>query len=411
MQVIHERCCGLDVHKKTVVACALTSAAAGGVQRQVRTFGTMTADLLALGDWLAALGVTQVAMESTGIYWRPVYNLLEEGRTITLVNAQHVKGLPGRKTDVLDSEWLADLLRHGLLRPSFIPPQPVRALREVTRYRRSLVDEHTAEVNRLHKVLETANVKLASVASDILGVSGRAMLAQVAAGEDDPEALAELAKGLLRKKLPDLRRALDGRVRPHHRLLIERLLTHLAFLEESIGQLQEEIDRLLRPFEAAVGLVRTIPGVGATTAAVIVAEIGTDMTRFPSARHLASWAGVCPGNKQSGGKRLSGKATKGDRWLRAALGEVARAVARTKDTALAARYLRLARRRGPNKAAVAIAHRVLLLCYHVLRAHQPYQDPGPDAVEPRDAERLQAHHVHRLEQLGFEVTVTKKPAA
>ncbi|MDQ6743658.1 MAG: IS110 family transposase [Candidatus Dormibacteraeota bacterium] len=411
MQVVHERCCGLDVHKKTVVACVLGSAADGSVQRRVRTFGTMTAELLALGDWLRDLAVTQVAIESTGVYWRPVYTLIEDGRTITLVNAQHVKGLPGRKTDVQDSEWLADLLRHGLLRPSFIPPPPISDLRELTRYRKTLVQERTDEVNRLHKLLESANLKLASVASDVMGVSGRLILAALAGGQDDPEALAALAKGLLRKKLPELRRALEGRVKPVHRVLLERLLAHGAFLEESIAAVQQEIEAALRPFAEAVTLLQTIPGVGATAAATIVAELGTDMARFPSAKHLASWAGVCPGNKQSGGKRLSGKTTHGDSWLRAALGEVAWAIAHTKDTYLAACYHRLARRRGKYKAAVAIAHRVLVICYHVLKDQRPYQDLGPDYFDQLDPDRLQRHHVRRLEQLGYAVTLTKKEAA
>lgn len=411
MEVLHARCCGLDVHKKTVVACVLVSAADGTATQQVRTFGTMTADLLALGDWLAEQQVTQVALESTGVYWRPVYNLLEDGRTLTLVNAQHVKGLPGRKTDVQDAVWLTDLLRHGLLRPSVIPPQPIRDLRELTRYRKTLVQERAAEVNRLHKLLEGANIKLASVATDVMGVSGRVMLAALVGGEADPDVLAELAKGRLRTKLPELRRALEGRVRPVHRVLLEQLLAHLAFLEESIAAVQAEIERALGPFEQAAALLQTIPGVGATAAAVIVAEIGTDMARFPSAKHLASWAGLCPGNHVSAGKRLGGKPRGGNAWLRGVLGEVAWVIAHTKDTYLAAGYHRLARRRGKHKAAVAIAHRVLTICYHVLREQRPYDDLGPDYFDRLDADRLQRHHVRRLQQLGFDVTISKKEAA
>lgn len=411
MEVLHARCCGLDVHKKTVVACVLATGSAGEPTQQVRTFGTMTADLLALGDWLTEQQVTQVALESTGVYWRPVYNLLEDGRTLTLVNAQHVRGLPGRKTDVQDAVWLADLLRHGLLRPSFVPPPPIRDLRELTRYRKTLVQERADEVNRLHKLLEGANVKLASVATDVMGVSGRAMLEALASGEADPDALADLAKGRLRAKLPELRRALAGRVRPVQRVLLARLLDHLAFLEESIAQLTQEIERALGPFEPAAALLRTIPGVGATAAAVILAEIGTDMARFPSAKHLASWAGLCPGNHVSAGKRLGGKPRQGNRWLRAVLGEVAWVIAHTKDTYLAASYHRLARRRGKYRAAVAVAHSVLTICYHVLREQRPYQDLGPDYFDRLDADRLQRHHIRRLEQLGFDVTVTKKEAA
>ena len=411
MQVVHERCCGLDVHKKTVVACVLLTAPTGQVTKVVRVYATMTADLLALGDWLSSLGVTQVAIESTGIYWRPVFNLLEEGRTVTLVNAQHLKRVPGRKTDVRDSEWLADLLRHGLLRPSLIPPAPVRHLRDLTRYRTTLIQERAAEVNRLQKVLETANIKLAMVATDILGVSGRQMLEALLGGAQDPEALAELAKGRLRAKLPELRRALDGRVQPHHLALIERILAHIDFLEGSLAQLQAAIEPHLAAFAEAVELLDTIPGVDAEAAAVIVAEIGTDMSRFASAKHLASWAGLCPGNKQSGGKRLNEKATKGDRWLRGVLGEVAWAISHTKGNSLAAQYHRLARRRGKYKAIVAVAHSVLVIADHILRDRQPYTDLGADYFERLEAERVERYHVKKLRHLGYEVTLTPRPAA
>jgi transposase len=411
MQVVHPRCCGLDVHKRSVVACVLLTQADGTVRRQVRTFGTMTADLLALADWLAGLGVAQVALESTGVYWRPVFNLLEEGRTIVLVNPQHMKAVPGRKTDVKDAEWLADLLRHGLLRASFIPPRPIRELRELTRYRKTLVQQRADEVNRLQKTLEGANLKLASVATDILGVSGRAMLEALLGGEQDPEALAELARGRLRAKLPALRQALVGRVRPHHLVLVGQLLAHIDYLEAAIARLQEEIDRCQAPFAAAVQLLQTIPGVGEVVAAAIVAEIGTDMSRFPTAKHLASWAGVCPGNKESAGKRLSGRTTKGNVWLRAMLGEVAWSVARSRGTYLAAQYRRLARRRGPQKAAVAVAHSVLVIVYHMLRDGCVYADLGADYFGTIDAERRQRHHVRRLEQLGYTVTLTPTAAA
>jgi transposase len=316
MRVVSERCCGLDVHKATVAACVLLTGADGRVDKRVRTFSTMTADLLALADWLGGLGVTHVAMESTGSSWRPIFNLLEDGRTVLLVNAQHVKAVPGRKTDVKDSEWLADLLRHGLLQPSFIPPAPVRALRDLTRYRKTLIQERAHEVNRLQKVLETANLKLASVATDVLGASGRRMLEAILAGEQDPAVLAELARGRLRQKLPQLRLALEGRLQPHHLVLIERILAHVDFLEESLAALQAEIADGLVPFAAAVALLQTIPGVSEQAATTIIAEVGTDMNRFPSAKHLASWAGLCPGNRESGGKRLSGKARSGDRWLK-----------------------------------------------------------------------------------------------
>ncbi len=411
MQVVHERCCGLDVHKKTVVACVLITQPNGAVRREVRTFATMTADLLALADWLAALGVAQVAMESTGIYWRPVYNLLEEGRTITLVNAQHIKAVPGRKTDVKDSEWLADLLRHGLLTGSFIPPAPIRELRELTRYRKTLMQERGQEVNRLHKVLETANIKLTMVASDVLGLSGRQMLDAVLNGEEDAHALAELAHGRLRAKLPELRLALEGRVQPHHRLLIARILAHIDFLEASMTEVQQEVERCLVPFEQAVRLLQTIPGVGETAAATIVAEIGTDMSRFPSAKHLASWAGVCPGNCQSAGKQRSGKPTGGDPWLKGVLGEVAWVIARSRGTDLHAQFHRIARRRGKYKAIVAVMHSVLVIAYHLLRDQCEYADLGADYFEKRDVQRIERHHVKRLQQLGYEVTLVPRQAA
>lgn len=410
MQVVHPRCCGIDVHKRSVVACVLLTEPDGTVRRRISTFGTMTADLLALADWLGGFGVAHIAMESTGVYWRPVYNLLEEeGRTILLVNPQHMKAVPGRKTDVQDAEWIADLLRHGLLQGSFIPPAPIRALRELTRYRKVLVAQRADEVNRVQKLLEGANVKLASVATDVLGVSGRAMLAALLEGQEDPEALAELARGRLRTKLPELRRALEGRVQPHHRILLAQLLAHIDYLEGAIAEMQAEIERALAPYDEAVALLQTIPGVGPVAAAAIVAEIGVDMGRFPSGRHLASWAGVCPGNKQSGGKRLGGKTTNGNVWLRAMLGEVAWSIARSKGTYLHAQYHRLARRRGKYRAILAVAHSVVVIIYHMLRDRRPYADLGADYFDRLDTARTQQHHVRRLEQLGY--TVTLSPAA
>lgn len=407
MDVVYARCCGLDVHLKTVVACVLLTQEDGRVVRKTHTFKTMTADLLALRDWLEEWGVTHVAMESTGVYWRPVYNVLEdEERTLLLVNAQHIKNVPGRKTDLKDAEWLADLLRHGLLRPSFVPPQPIRALRELTRYRTTLLRERTAEVNRLQKTLEGANIKLGAVASDILGVSGRDMLAALLGGEQDPEVLAELARGKLRAKLPELRRALEGRVQPYHVLLIGQILAHIDFLEESIATVQETITQRVEPFQEDLRLMQSLPGIKEIAAATILAEIGADMARFPSAQHLASWAGVCPGNKQSGGRRLSGKTTPGNVWLRAILGEVAWAAIRTKDSYFRAQYYRLARRRGKNKALMAVAHSILTVLYHVLRERRPYQDLGADYFDRLDATRIERHHVRRLEQLGYKVDLT-----
>jgi transposase len=371
----------------------------------------MTADLLALDDWLRELQIETIAMESTGIYWRPVYQLLEEGRTLLLVNPQHMRAVPGRKTDVKDSEWIADLLRHGLLQASFIPPKPIRELRELTRYRTTLVQARTAEVNRLQKVLETANVKLAAVASDVLGKSGRAMLEAIMEGTDDAAALADLARGRLRAKLPQLQLALEGRVETHHRFLLGQLLAHIDFLEGTLATLQAEIATRLSAQAAAMEQLQTIPGVGATAAAVIVAEIGTDMSRFASAKHLASWAGLCPGNRQSGGKRLSGKPTKGNVWLRGVLGEVAWAIAHTKDNYLSARYHRWARRLGKNKAVMALAHTVLVIIYHMLREGREYRDLGADYLDQLDKGRIERHHVRRLEQLGYTVTLAPVQAA
>lgn len=411
MQVIHERCCGLDIHKKTIVACILITSQEGTVQKQTRSFSTMTTGLLTLVDWLDSWQITHVAMESTGIYWRATFNLLEETQTVILINAQHLKVVPGHKTDVKDAEWIADLLRHGLLKPSFIPPTPIRALRELTRYRKSLVQERTQEVNRLHKVLETANIKLASVATDVLGKSGRDMIEALVQGTTDVEVLADLARGSLRKKIPQLQTALEGRLQVHHQLLLRYLLAHIDFLEATLAHLQQAIEDHLRPFEEAMDLVQSIPGIQATAAATIVAEIGVDMSRFPSHKHLASWAGVCPGNKQSGGKRLSSKTTKGNPYLRAVLAEVVWAIARTKQNYLSTQFHRLARRLGKKKAVVAISHSVLVIIYHVLQTKRPYTDLGADYFEKLDTTRLQQHHIRRLEQLGYQVTLTPKGVA
>jgi len=411
MQVLHERCAALDVHKKTVVVTVMITQMDGRVQEQTRTFLTMTADLLALDDWLQSQHIQVIAMESTGVFWRPVFNLLEEGREVILVNAQHIKAVPGRKTDVKDSQWLADLLRHGLLKASFIPPKPVRELRDLMRYRKTIVRERADEVNRLQKVLETANIKLASVATDVLGKSGRAMLDAILSGQDDPEILADLARGRLRAKLPDLRKALDGRIRPHHEVLLVRILAHIDFLEESLTELLVEMEQYLDPFEEAMVLVQSLVGINEVAAASIIAEIGTDMTRFASDKHLASWAGVCPGNKQSGGKRLSGKTTKGNPYLRAILFEVAWAITHTKDNSLSAFYHRMARRRGKPKAIVALVHKVLVILYHILRTKKPYADRGAEYFDEHDRARIERHHIHRLEQLGYAVTLIPKEVA
>jgi transposase len=411
MQVIHPRCAGLDVHKKTVVTTIMLTQPDGTVKKQTRTFSTMTSGLLALDAWLCELEITVIALESTGVYWHPVFNLLEDGRTVVLVNPQHMKAVPGRKTDIKDSEWLADLLRHGLLKASFIPPAPIRELRELTRYRKSLVEERTSETNRLHKVLESANIKLTSVVTDVLGVSARAMLEAVSSGEEEIETLALLAKGRLRAKLPQLRQALDGRVQPHHRFLIAQILTHIDFLTESIEQVQTEIEQRLRTsYQQEEQLLLTIPSIKVTSAATIISEIGVDMSRFPSEKHLASWAGVCPGNKQSGGKRLSGVTTNGNPYLRAALAEVVWSITRT-DTYLAAQYHRIARRKGKKRAVMAVAHSLLVIIYHVLREKKPYTELGADYFDRLNTEQVQRHHVRRLEQLGYKVELSPASVA
>jgi len=407
VDVLHARCCGLDVHKKTVVACVLITVDDAAVDRQVRTFSIMTSDLLDLSDWLTNLGVTHIALESTGVYWRPVFNVLEdEDRTVLLVNPQHMRAVPGKKTDVRDSEWLADLLRHGLLRASFIPPAPIRAIRELTRYRKTLVQQRADQANRLQKTLEGANLKLAAVAADVLGVSSRAMLAALLAGERDPDVLADLARGRMRAKLPELRRALTGRVQPHHLVLIDQILQHIDFLEQAIAHVQAEIERCLPRFEEALDLLQTIPGIRAVAAAAILAEIDVDMSRFPTAGHLASWAGVCPSNKESAGKRMTGPMNRGNVWLRSILGEVAWASIKTHATYFYAQFHRIARRRGRNKAAMAVAHSLLVVIFHVLRNRQPYTELGADYLDRLDAAQIERHHVRRLEQLGYTVTLS-----
>ena len=409
MEVLHERCCGIDVHKRSLTACVLTPGAGGRPRKEVRTFATMTADLEALAGWLAERGVTHVALESTGAFWKPVWNVLEGRCSLLLANAQHVKRVPGRKTDVGDAEWLADLLRHGLLRGSFVPDRAERELRELTRYRSALVRERTAEVNRLQKTLEGANVKLASVVSDVTGVSARAMLEGLAGGAEDPAALAELARGSLRRKRAELARALAGRLTAHQRFLIAQHLAHIDFLDEQIAQVSAEVEARLRPFEAQLAVLDTVPGIGRWTAEVILAEIGTDMGRFPTAAHLASWAGMCPGNHQSAGKRKGGKTRKGSPWLRVALTEAAYAAGRSKGTALSARYHRLIARRGKKKAAIAVGRTILEVCYALLTTGACYDEPLAQRARERSRAAEERRLVRRLEQLGHRVTL--EPAA
>lgn len=402
MEVVHVRCCGLDIHKKLIVACAVTPASHGQPSRQVRTFGTMTDELQLLADWLSGLGVTHVAMESTGSYWKPIFNVLEEQFELLLVNAQHLKAVPGRKTDVKDAEWIADLLRHGLLKPSFIPDREQRELRELVRYRTSLVQERTAAANRLQKVLEGANIKLASVATDILGRSGRQMLEALVAGETDTAVMAEFARGRLRDKRGALERALAGRFGSHQRFLVAEILAHIDYLDDTIERLSTEIGERERPYEAVLDRLDTIPGVGRRIAEIIVAEVGADVRRFPSAGHLASWAGLCPGQDESAGKRRSGKTRKGNRWLRTALVEAAQAARRTK-TYLAAQFRRLTTRRGLKKAMVAVAHSILRIVYHLLIDEHPFEDLGEAYFDQRQRQQVSRRLKQRLERLGYRV--------
>ena len=412
MEVLYRCCAGLDVHKKTVVACVLTSTTRGTATQEVQTFGTMTRDLEALSAWLVAAQVEQVALESTGVFWWPVFNILEEkGLAVTLVNPQHTKQRPGRKTDVGDAAWLADLLRHGLVQASFIPPAEIRALRELTRYRANQVRARAKEVQHLLKTLESANLKLASVATDVVGASGWQMLTAVAAGEEDPEVLAQMAKTGLRRKLDDLEQAFIGRVKPHHRVLIRATLDHLRFLEQSIEHLDAEVERTLVPFAAQQAALDAVPGIGPVAAVAIIAEIGVDMDRFPTAEHLASWAGVCPGNKQSGGRRLSSATTKGNAWLRRILGEVAWASIHERDSVFRARYYRLKPRLGAQQALVAIMHQLLKVIYHILKTGDCYRELGPDYYQPADTQRLTRRLTKRLQRLGYTVTLAPSSAA
>jgi transposase len=411
MERIVERGAGLDVHQATVAACVRVPGAERGVEQVVRTFGTTTEQLMVLHDWLAAYGVTEVAMESTGVYWKPVYYVLETSFTVLLVNAAHIKRVPGRKTDVSDCAWIAQLLEHGLLRRSFVPPPPIRELRDLTRYRKSLVQERAREANRLHKVLEDANIKLSSVATDVLGVSGRAMLDALVSGTTDPKLLAELARGRLRSKLVALREALAGRFRGHHAFLVGQILAHLDYLDEALSELSKRIEEQMRPFGEQIALLTSIPGIKTNTAQVILAEIGGDMRQFPDAAHLESWAGMCPGNRESAGKRRTAKTRKGSKWLRQALIEAALAATRKRACALGARFRRLTRHLGPKKAVVAVARQILEISYHLLARQTTYHELGVDYFDRRYAERVTRRCVRQLENLGHRVTLTPAQSA
>jgi transposase len=405
MEIVYARCAAIDVHKETAVVTVGWVDERGQRRTESRTFGTMTGDIERLVAWLGEHGVTHVAMESTGVYWRPLFNLLEPHVAVVLANAAHVKAVPGRKTDVKDSEWLLDLMQHGLVEGSFIPPAPIRALRELTRYRATLIAERTRALNRIQKVLEDASLKLASVASEVLGVSGRAMLEAIIAGETDAEALALKARGTLRKKHAALVQALTGRVQEHHRVLLRLLIAQVDHLDQAIAQLNGEVQARLAPYAAAVALLQTIAGVKQRTAEVVVAEIGVEMERFHSSRHLCSWAALCPGNDESAGKRRSGRTRRGNRWLKAVLVQAAWAAIKQKGGYFGAQFRRIAQRRGQKRAALAVAHSLLTVIYHVLKDGTVYADLGGDYFERRSPERHARALVRRLTDLGYQVTI------
>jgi transposase len=410
VETIVERPAALDVHKASVMACARVPGADGHREEHVAEFATTVRGLLTLADWLDAHAVTQVAMEATGVYWKPVWAVLEHRFACMLVNARHVKQVPGRKTDVLDAQWLCRLLEAGLLKPSLVPPKPIRTLRNLTRYRKSNIRDRQREANRLHKIMEDTGIKLDCVATDLLGKSGRAMLDALVSGTTDPNVLADLARGVLRKKIPALREALHGRFDAEHALVVGQILAHIDFLDESIERLSLAIEEQIAPLEAAVELLCTIPGVERRTAEVLIAETGGDMTAFPTPGHLASWAGVCPGNNESAGKRRSGRTRQGSKWLRGTLIEAARAAARTRDTYLNAQYHRVRARRGANRASLAVAHSLLVAVWHMLQTGETYLDPGGDYYTRRDPARTTRRLVAQLERLGHTVTLQEGTA-
>jgi transposase len=408
MDVIHQKCAGLDVHPAEVVACARVQSG-GQVSREVERFTTTTRDLLRLADWLAARGVSHVVMESSGVYWKPVWHVLEGSFELVLVNAMHVRNVPGRKSDVNDATWLADLLAHGLVRASFVPPAPIQALRDLTRTRKQLVREVAQHTQRLQKVLEDANCKLTFVVSDVLGVSGRAMLAAIIRGEDDPERLADLAHQRLRASRHALVEALRGRFTDHPRFLLQLHLTQIEALHRAIEEVEARLGDALAPFRGAAERLITMPGISDTAAQVILAEIGPDMSRLPSARHLVSWAGLCPRLAESAGKKLSTRVRPGAPWLKTTLVQAAWAAVRTHDTYLRAQFLRLKSRRGPRKAILAVAASMLTAAYHMLREGVDYRDLGADYFDRRDRAKLAQRLIRRLEDLGLQVEI--RPAA
>jgi transposase len=405
MEQIHDRVAGLDVHRDQVTVCVRVPGPRGGVQTEKARFGTTTGGLAALAEWLAGHAVTLAAMEATGVYWKPVYYALEDRFAVWLCNARHVKNVPGRKTDMSDAEWLADVAAHGMVRPSFVPPPPIRELRELTRYRKTQIDVRAAEIARLEKVLQDAGIKLTSVASKVLTQSGRAMVESLIAGERDPAALAGLAKGKLRPKIPQLTEALRGHFGAHHAIVAARILAHLDFLDDTIAELDREVGaRVAGRYQQAARLLAEVPGLERRSVEVIIAETGADMSCFPSPAHLASWAGLCPGNHESAGKRRKVATTPGNPWLQRTMIESARAAARTRDSYFCAQYRQIARRRGPNKAAVAVAHSLLDVIWHMLTTGEVFADLGADYFTSRhDKEHQTLRLVSQLEKLGYTV--------
>lgn len=405
MEPIYTSCCGLDVHSKSIQACVRRTGKEGRIHHEVRTFGTMTRDLLTLADWLSSEEVTHVAMESTGVYWKPIYNILEGKFTLLLVNARHIKNVPGRKTDVKDCQWLAQLLQCGLLKGSLIPDRPQRELRDLTRHRAQLVNEKSAVANRIHKVLEDANIKLGTVATDILGKSGRDMLRALIRGEKDPGEMAELARKQLRGKIPQLCLALEGQVTDHHRFLLGELMDHLEYLEGQIERFSQRIKEVSGPFEEAIQEVAHLPGLERRSAENVIAEIGGHMDPFPSEDHLSSWAGMCPGSNESAGKKKSGKTTQGNRWLRTALTQAAWAASKKKGSYFQAQYRRLAGRRGKKRALIAVGHSLLVTIYHILKDRTGYKELGADYFDNLNSKRLVPYLIKRLENIGYEVNL------
>jgi transposase len=408
MQVMYARCAGMDVHKKTVMPCVMLTSAEGQVQNHSRTFGTMTPDLLALADWLKGLGVTHVAMESTGVYWRPIYQLLEGSFTLLVINAAHIKRMPGRKTDMTDAEWLAELLRHGLLAPSFVPPRPQRELRELTRHRTNLTEKRSQAVNEIHRTLEGTNLKLTSVATDITGVSATLMLQALVSGQQtDPKVLADLAIGRLRHKIPELEKALQGKVQEHQKLILAQLLADIDLFDEQVAAVSALIEQRVAQQQELIDRLDEIPGVNRRTAEVVLAELGADMSRFPSDRHAAAWAGLCPSNKESGGRRYAARSRQGNKPLKRALSESGMAAGRTKNTYLGAQYRRLGARRGKKRAGLAVGHSILRIAYHLIKEGSRYQDLGADYFDRRNEPSVTRRLVKRLEGLGYTVELKK----